>query len=234
MDATREVAKSLDVRVAISEAVRRRLQQCRDAHPNIRLIRNGVDLQRFNFHRMGRPDGVHRILFAGRLDAVKRPLLLPEIAEGLHRRRGKADFLFVIAGDGPERTALVSRIRKSGLDSKFDLRGHVDDIAPLLAECELLVLPSEMEGIPLVILEAFAASRTVVASAVGGVMEIVTRETGIAIPKGPREVSEFVEALNRLIDHPAERDVCARNGRMLVELQFDRRRFVKDYQELFA
>jgi glycosyltransferase involved in cell wall biosynthesis len=174
------------------------------------------------------------VLFAGRLDPVKRPLLLPEIAKELRRKRGSKDFRFVIAGDGSEKVALVARVRHLGLEGLFEFRGHVDDIAPLLGECELVILPSISEGIPLTLLEAFASRRTVVASAVGGVPEVVTLETGIPIPRGPLEVGQFADALSGLMDEPALRAVLAENGRKLVERLFDRQRFTDEYRELFV
>jgi len=232
--ATRDVAPSLDIRVAISETVRASLRRQGTPDAKIRLIRNGVDLRRFSPCCAVASGGVHRILFAGRLDPVKRPLLLPEIARELRRLRKRDDFRFIIAGDGPEREALAMRVRKYGLGATFDFRGHVDDIAPLLGQCEVLVLPSEAEGIPLVVLEAFASCRAVVASAVGGVPELVTVETGAAIPRGPREVSEFADALNELLDQPLSREARAQNGRMLVERLYDRQRFADEYRALFA
>src|SRR5208282_2101042 len=99
--------------------------------------------------------------------------------------------------------ALEARVRQFGLHTLFDLRGGVNDIAPVLAQSNVVVLPSRAEGIPLIILEAFASCRTVVASAVGAVRELVTPETGVTIACGPGEVSGFAGALNELLDQPA-------------------------------
>jgi glycosyltransferase involved in cell wall biosynthesis/GT2 family glycosyltransferase len=234
VSATRDAAASLDVRVAICEAVRSRLRQEGTPESRIRLIRNGVDLRRFSPRRAGASDGLHRILFAGRLDAVKRPLLVPEIAEALRERRKRDDFRFVIAGDGPERAALGSRVRKRGLEALFDFRGQVPDMAPLLGECELVILPSKAEGIPLIVLEAFASLRTVVASAVGGVPEVVTPETGVPVPYGPQEVRQFADALHELLEQPLLRDALAERGCELVERLFDRQQFADEYRAMFG
>lgn len=234
VSATRDAARSLDVRVAISETVRSRLRQDGTPESRIRLIRNGIDLERFSPRRAAAAGGLHRILFAGRLDAVKRPLLVPQIAEALRERRGRDDFRFVIAGDGPERASLVARVRERGLETLFDFRGQVPDTAPLLGECEMVILPSKAEGIPLIVLEAFASLRTVVASAVGGVPEVVTPETGVPIPYGPREVRQFADALHELMEHPELRDARAERGRKLVEQLFGRQQFAGAYRALFA
>jgi glycosyltransferase involved in cell wall biosynthesis len=188
------------------------------------------DVARFNEHAA---EGPHRILFAGRLDPVKRPLLLADIALGLRQRRGRDDFRFVVAGDGSESTGLRRRVHLQRLDSLFEFRGHVADVAPDLAACEAVVLPSKAEGIPLIVLEAFAASRPVVASAVGGVPEVVTPDTGILVPLGADEIEKFVAALDLLIGDPGLRRSLGANGRRLVERQFDRRRAAEAYRALF-
>ncbi len=131
--ATASVANCLDVRVAVSDLVRRRLLAVGTPEDRIRLLRSGVDLDRFQ-PAPPRPGPVRQILFAGRLDPVKRPLLLVDIATELAALRKKHDFRFVIAGDGPEEEPLRNRIRQTGLQDVFDLRGQVDDLAPLYAD----------------------------------------------------------------------------------------------------
>ena len=232
--ATRAVSDAIDLRVATSETVWRSLRPQGMDDSRIRLIRAAVDLKRFSPCPPAAGGEPHCVLFAGRLDPVKRPLLLPEIAAELRRRRNREDFRFVIAGDGSESAALSALIRRRRLEGLFDLRGHVDDVTPLLQASDVVILPSRAEGVPLILLEAFACCRTVVASAVGGVSEIVTRETGVAIPPGPREVSRFAEALNDLMEQPSLRVSRAENGRKLVERLFSRDRFAEDYRALLA
>ena len=82
-------------------------------------------------------------------------------------------------------------------------------------------------------LEAFAASRPVVASAVGAVPEVVTPETGILIPPDEQEIEKFVAALDLLIGDPALRRTLGTNGRRMVELRFDRQRAAEAYRALF-
>jgi glycosyltransferase involved in cell wall biosynthesis len=172
-------------------------------------------------------------LFAGRLDPVKRPLLVARIAAELHKRRAN-NYRFLVAGDGPEGGAMKALVRKLGITEMFDFLGHIEDVESVLRRCELVILTSEAEGIPLIVLEAFACGRTAVASAVGGVREVVTPETGVAIPPGRDEIRRFADAIEELTARPEVRDSLARNGRVLVERLFDRRRFFQEYREVFA
>ena len=90
-----------------------------------------------------------------------------------------------IAGDGPLRARGGPRpaINDSGVGITAQLLGELDDIPCLLAAADALVLPSKSEGLPLVVMEAMAASTPVVATAVGGVPELVEHDrTGLLVP----------------------------------------------------
>jgi glycosyltransferase involved in cell wall biosynthesis/GT2 family glycosyltransferase len=239
--ATQAVDTALDARVAVSATVRRGMIAQGIGEGKIRLILNGIDLEHFQEHFdparvAGSPGSAaehpHRILFAGRLEAVKRPLLLADIALKLRHRRGSDDFRFIVAGDGPEAPGLKRRVHGHNLERLFEFRGYVADIAPELAACEVLLLPSKAEGTPLIVLEAFAASRPVVASAVGGVPEVVTPETGILVQPGAAEIENFAAALDLLMADSALRQRLGSNGRRMVERDFDRRRAAEEYRAL--
>jgi glycosyltransferase involved in cell wall biosynthesis len=88
---TAEVAAFLDVRVAVSQAVGERLLAAVTPKERIRLVRNGVDLDRFRAAPLRSSTGPRHILFAGRLDPVKRPLLLVAIADRLAALRKASD-----------------------------------------------------------------------------------------------------------------------------------------------
>ena len=80
---------------------------------------------------------------------------------------------------------LETRARELGLNNRVLFLGHRHDIADLLACCDLFVLPSLFEGLPLSILEAMAANKPVIASAIGGNDEVIVHgETGLLVPRG--------------------------------------------------
>jgi glycosyltransferase involved in cell wall biosynthesis/GT2 family glycosyltransferase len=221
-----------DAQVAISETVRRRLLESGVPKHQVHLIPNGVDLERFAAAPV-RTEKPARILFAARLDAVKRPSLLADIAVALARRRNSRDFVFVVAGDGPERAPLAARVKQLRVRDAFEFLGHVDDMAPLFAGSDLLVLTSANEGVPLVVLEAMASARPVIASDAGAIHEVLGERTGVLVPRTADEVERFAEAIDDLLNAPDKRLCLGRHARQHVENTFDRRRALAAYRELF-
>jgi len=87
---------------------------------------------------------------------------------------------FILAGEGAERSALEAQSHALGLTERVVFLGHRSDMPDLLNACDLVVLPSLFEGLPLVVLEALSVSKPVVATRVGGTPEVVIDgETGL-------------------------------------------------------
>lgn len=145
----------------------------------VRVVPNGADLPdedreapvaRRLRERWGAALGRPLWVCAGRLEEQKGQDVLIEALAAL-RARG-LDFVAVLAGEGSCRAALEARARERGLAESVRFPGQVEDLGPLLAAADAVALPSRWEGLPLVLLEALARGRPVVASAVGGVTEV--------------------------------------------------------------
>lgn len=216
--ATAPVAKDIELRVALSEAVRDRLIAMGTPESKILVVPNGVDLERFQPAPIS-TDSTKTILFAGRLDPVKQPLMIADIARELSALRPQREFRFTIAGDGPEKVRFQQRVRKFELEAVFDFRGHVADLAPLYRAADIVILPSRSEGVPLVVLEALASARPVVASNVGSIPEVLDSSCGILIkqPGAP----EFARAIHSLLDQPELRATMGAAGRKKMEAGHD-------------
>src|SRR5207237_5161057 len=118
------------------------------------------------------------------------------------------DARFVIAGAGPEMRALVVRAQALGVAGAFTFLGHCDDVPARLREADLFVLPSRSEAFPNALLEAMAAGLPIVASAVGGIPEMIDdARTGFLIP--PRHPAALADRLCLLM---ADRGLSARLG----------------------
>jgi glycosyltransferase involved in cell wall biosynthesis/GT2 family glycosyltransferase len=216
---TAGVAPEIDLRVAMSESVRNRLLAVGVPEERILPVRNGVDLERFRPAPLN-ASSIKNILFAARLDPVKQPLLVAEIAKELSKLRPRRDFLFSIAGDGPEKEPFERRVRKLGLDAVFDFRGHVADLGPLYAAADVVILPSRSEGVPLVILEALASARCVIASNAGSISEVLDSSCGVLI-QHPDAAGEFARSIDFLLDQPELREQMGAAGRRKMEANHD-------------
>lgn len=144
---------------------------------------------------LGIPHDAYLISFVGRFSQDKNPVLFVETAARVHAACPEAHFLML--GDGPLRPAAEARARELGLGACLKFAGFRSDAADLLQAIDVLALTSNSEATPLVVLEAMAAGRPVVATAVGGVAEqIVDGETGCVVP--PRDAEALTQALLRL------------------------------------
>lgn len=232
---TQMVSACIDTRIAISQKVKNRLLETGTKESQIKLIRNGVDLTRFVYSPLRsslEKDARHRILFAGRLERAKRPELLVDIAAALLRRGKVGEFRFVVAGDGPSGAALQARVRRAGLAQNFDFLGYIEDLAPVFQDSDILVITSSIEGIPLVLLEAFATGRPVVASDVGAIGEVLGPEHGFLVPRGREEIAKFAEAIEVLLAQPASRIEMGRAARRKVEHAYDLKISRAAYQKI--
>jgi glycosyltransferase involved in cell wall biosynthesis/protein-tyrosine-phosphatase len=154
-------------------------------------IHNGVDLNNVRATRdrddvrreLGIPPGTLLVGTVGRLSPVKAQRDLLRAAQRILRKERDARFLIV--GDGPLRQALAATAAQLGVDRACRFLDSRDDICDLAAAMDVFVLPSLHEGIPMALLEAMALGRPVVATAVGGVPEVVTdRVNGLLVAPG--------------------------------------------------
>lgn len=157
---------------------------------------------------LGIPAGVPLLLGVGRLETVKGFDVLLEV---LARLDGRIAFHAAIAGDGSRRRRLERRARDLGLSARVSFLGHRPDAAALMRQADLLVATSRMEGSPMALLEAMEARLPVVATAVGGVPELVgAARNGLAVPAG--DVAGLAARIELLLRRPRLRRGMGRRG----------------------
>ncbi|MCX6570933.1 MAG: glycosyltransferase family 4 protein [Candidatus Aminicenantes bacterium] len=143
---------------------------------------------------------VHRavVLFVGNLVFEKGVQHLLKAVELL--QKGGRDVLLIVVGDGTYRPQLEGQTHDYGVQDSVQFVGWKErkDVARLMAACDVLCLPSYREGLPLVVTEAFACGRPVVATNVGGTPEIVGPERGFMVPPG--DSVSLADALARALD----------------------------------
>ncbi len=171
------------------------------------------------------------ILYTGRLIALK---MLPTLLQALYQAVQSCPQLYLlIVGQGPERTALEQQVRQLGLSNHVNFVGNVQNVRPYLAAADIFVLPSSTEGISNALLEAMAAGLACIASAVGGLPEMLD-DGACGILVEPGNVEQLSETLIRLTQDPLEikRLGNAAHERILTRYSFS---VVGDeYQKLYA
>lgn len=142
-------------------------------------------------------------LCVGRLSAEKGHLVLLEAFAKLYAQRPDARLVF--GGDGPLRAELEAQITALGVQKAVTFLGWItsDQVKAALAECQIFVQPSFIEGLPVSIMEAMAARRPVIASGVAGIPELVRPgQTGWLVPPGDPDA--LAEAMLSALDMPQE------------------------------
>ena len=167
---------------AISDFARSQgmLSAARQHWAKIHVVHCGIDPARYAGSDTGTKG---HLLFVGRLAAVKG---LPVLFEALAiARKTRPDLRLTLIGDGPERRALQAEASLLGDAVNFVGYQSQDAVALALQRAELLVLPSFAEGVPVVLMEAMAAGRPVVATRIAGIPELVEDGiSGILVPPG--------------------------------------------------
>jgi glycosyltransferase involved in cell wall biosynthesis len=139
----------------------------------------------------------------------------------------------VIAGSGPLREALQARAARPDLAGRVRLLGPRADAAAVMAALDLFVLPSRWEGFGLVLLEAMAAGRPIVASRVSAIPEVVQDgTTALLVP--PDDPAALAGAMRALLDDPARRQAMGEAGRARVQRLFTPQRMVDATVDLYC
>ena len=185
----------------------------------VHFIENGSDSQELDPGRydagtinnlkikLGLPAQARVVTFASRLHPQKRPMDFVELA-----RRFSSDpqIAFLMAGDGPLAGQVDEQIRKIGLRNIVHCPFY-RPISDLLALTDVLVLPSEFEGMPMIVLEAQTMGRPVVVTDVGNNREVVERTQGGIVLSQIGDVSALMQAVQQMLDQPPDPIALRRN-----------------------
>jgi colanic acid/amylovoran biosynthesis glycosyltransferase len=141
----------------------------------------------------------------------------------------------VLVGDGPEADRLRALAGQLGISDRVRFAGRLSEPETLseIAKADILVLPSFMEGLPIVLMEAMAMGTAVIASRVGGIPELVDDgESGLLFT--PSNWDELASCIRRLVDDDGLREKLVQRGRAKVVAEFDIGRSAAQLRDLFA
>tara|TARA_R110000851_G_scaffold86648_5_gene188589 strand:- start:61410 stop:62594 length:1185 start_codon:yes stop_codon:yes gene_type:complete len=211
----------------------------------LRQIYNGVDAGKFSPRQddaqLGDlappgllPENAVVVGTVGRLAEVKNQQLLIEAVGYLYTKRPilRGTLRLVLVGDGPLKPQLVERVKQLGLSDVVWFSGDRSDVPALMQLMDIFILPSLAEGISNTLLEAMASGLPVIATSVGGNVELVEEGVnGRLVPVN--NVVAMADALAELVDDPTLRQSMGEKGLALVRTTFNWEKTVADYLAVY-
>jgi glycosyltransferase involved in cell wall biosynthesis len=207
---------------AVSGAVARAVeQQAGFPAERITVLHNGVDLRAYQGlpgltaarQALGFTGDGPLVLGVGRLHPAKNFPLLVRASRAVLAAR--PDTRFALVGEGDERSKIEAEIAAQGVGHAWTLLGQRSDIPQCLAAASVFIQPSDWEGFPVAVIEAMAAERTVIATDVAGVGEVLQdNENGLLIPQGGE--AELSAAILRLLEEPETAARLAASAKQLA------------------
>jgi glycosyltransferase involved in cell wall biosynthesis len=196
-----------DVTLTNAESIRREVLADGARAGSVVVLENGIDLTVFeSIPSLSSREGARKVGVVANLRPVKDLPTFVRAAEIV--ARSYPDVMFPIAGEGEERPALEQLIAERRLEGRVVLEGAIGDVPSFLAGLRVAVLCSRSEGQSNALIEAMAAGRAVVATAVGDSVALIEHErNGLLVEPG--EPSKLASAIERLLREP---DFAARLG----------------------
>lgn len=191
----------------------------------INVIENGIDVdyvrnQSKEIRNAKNPsETVFRLGIAGRLVPVKRVDFFIETAKYMLAHYPNIILRFYIFGDGPLRDDLIKLSRELDISDCVKFEGHCDNMAQKLAELDLLLMTSDHEGLPMILLEAMALQVPVVAHAIGGIPKLLDQGAcgGLVSNHSP---SGYSKITHHLLSHPDIRKNITENALARVKNEY--------------
>ena len=227
----------VDRNVCVSRGVAEFMQRTVGLDPRKTVvIPNAVDVERFrnvvpaDLAPLGIPPGSRTLITIGRLEWQKGVDVLLAAIPAIAAEFPDAHFLIV--GDGPERAKLESQAKRTGVADRVHWAGRRNDVPALLAASMAFVLPSRWEGMPNVVLEAMAAGKPIVATAVEGISELVVPGINgwLAEPENPQSL---VVVVRKLLEDAERSTAIGVRSLGIVSKEFTIEEFVDNHLNLF-
>jgi glycosyltransferase involved in cell wall biosynthesis len=236
----RALGRFTDLSLAVSQGVKDYLVTETGLAPaKIRVVPNGVDVAALDAARpgpevrreLGLPEGVPVIGLVGRLDHWGKGH--KELFQAMVSLKARHPMCALIVGGGRRQAEMRQLAESLGLGESVHFLGQRQDVPDLLRAMDIFVLPSYSEGVSLALLEAMAAGLPVIATAVGGLPEVVTDgETGWLIP--PRDPAALAGALTRLLADPALARQLGAKAREQVREHYSLDRLGREINEIYG
>jgi len=224
--------------VAVSEEIKGEMVKYRVPEEKIAIIDNGIDIERFNREirtedirkEFGLTENIKVVGTIGSLEFEKGHIFLLKAAKEVLAFNREIKFLIV--GEGSLRKLLEDETINLGIEKEVIFTGYRRDIAEMLAVMDIFVLPSVKEGLPMVILEAMASKKPVIATKVGAIPKVIqNEENGIVIE--PQDINGLRDAIMNLLNDEEKRNLLGCKGYYKVKKEFSSEIMSKKYFMLY-
>jgi len=225
--------------VAVSDEVKEAMVEVIDPiQDRITVICNGVDVKRHRQSvdkarvqsRLGLGTNVRLIAVVATLKEPKGHRYLVEAMSAIAPQYPDIHVLFI--GDGTLREELQDQVKRLKLDKHIHFLGNRHDIPELLAASELFVLPSLWEGLSMALLEAMAAGKPIVATAVSGTTQVMIHgKTGLIVP--PRDSRALADAIIQLLSDPAQAQAMGQSAKRHVTAHYSAQKQADEHLALY-
>ncbi|MFA7467821.1 MAG: glycosyltransferase [Desulfotomaculaceae bacterium] len=228
--------------IAVSRGLREALLNEGVPDKKITVIYNGLDVDEFKppeergrFRRsLKLADDVPLVAVIGRMHPVKGHRFFLEAA--VEVLASKPEVRFLLIGSGPERQVLQELVGELKITDRVIFTGFIEDIVSVLADIDVLAIPSLSEGLPVTAIEAMSSFVPVVATSVGGLPEVIQDcRTGLLVNPGSAEA--LARGILWVLNNRAEAQEMARRGYATVENNFSARSMARGtegvYQKIF-
>lgn len=225
----------------LSEAMRRSLIERHKIPPeNIVKIYNGIEIEEYNpdlkelrnkklevRRELGLKNDVPVIGAVGRLVWQKGFEYLIRAAPEVLKKCPEARFL--ILGEGPLKNKLILTGEKLNVADRIIFTGFRSDIKEILASIDVLAMPSLLEGLPMVLLEAMAMAKPIVATKIDGITEVLENiKTGLLVPA--KNSHALAEAIVRILDDKEKANFFGQNAREAAKEKFSVKKMVEQIE----
>jgi len=205
---------------------------------NVTVIYNGIDYKKNIIHleknylrlKYNYAEDDFIIGAIGRLTKIKNHLCLIESLPAILKEINECKI--IIAGDGPLKKELISKINSYHLSKNVYLVGYTDKIHEILSLIDLFVMPSLSEGLPIALLEAMASGLPVIATKVGGIPEVIDKDDcGILIP--PNDAKQISDNVIKLFQDEEKRTRIGLVAKSIVQTKFSSKNMAHQYIDLY-
>ncbi len=204
-------------------------------HKDIEVIPNFVDTETYKRESSDvvrskfAPHHERIVVHVSNFRQVKR---VPDVIRVFHEVLKKVPSRLLLVGDGPERSNCEVLVRELGIDGNVRFLGKQQELVPILAASDLMLMPSQSESFGLSALEAMACEVPVISSSVGGLPELqVHGETGYIAEIG--DIDRMARYAIELLTNDVKREMFGKAGRRRAQEQFEAEKIVKQYEEYY-